>query len=164
MPSMPHPRKKSVIRSRDASSTRPSSWKGVGAIRITPLISLGRTKMFLPLFWTWTPDLRSDAGDEATVDANDRPGHVGCPLARQERDHVGVFLRITIAPERDGPRALGAHLLDGAVLALGLGLIQEQDPLRRDATGQHVVGGDPIAPNLPRQRLRPADQRQPQRI
>ena len=50
MPSIPHSKKKSVMRSRDVSSTRPSSWKGVGAIGITPLMPLVRAKIFLPLF------------------------------------------------------------------------------------------------------------------
>ena len=49
MPSIPLSKKKSVMRSRDVSSTRPSSWNGVGAIGMTPLISLVRTKITLLL-------------------------------------------------------------------------------------------------------------------
>jgi hypothetical protein len=37
-----------------------------------------------------------------------------------------------------------------SALTSSTGLIQEQDPLRGDATRQHDVGGDPVAPHLPR--------------
>src|SRR3954471_10612098 len=156
MPSIPHSKKKSVMRSRDVSSTRPSSWKGVGAIGMTPLISLVRTKIsssrFKPACYGG-----SDAGDETAVDADDRPRHVRGALTGQKCYDVGVFFRVAVAPHRNGPRALSGNLFHGAVFAFGLGLIQEQDPLRRDATGQHDVGGDAVAPNLARQRFRPAN-------
>src|SRR6478735_8392086 len=160
MPSIPQPRKKSVMRSSDVSSTRPSSWKGVGAIGITPLMLLVRTTMLLP----WCAQDGSDAGDQASVDADHRPGHVGGALARQERDHVGVFLRLAVTPERDRAGALGSHLRDRTVLALGLGLVEEQDALRRDPARQHDVGRDAVASDLARQRLRPTDEGEPQRV
>src|SRR3954469_19207605 len=104
MPSIPLSKKKLVMRSRDVSSTRPSSWNGVGAIGMTPLIPLVRTTIsssrFKPACYGG-----SDAGDHPAVDADDRTRHVRGALPREERGDVGVFFRVTIAPHRNGARA-----------------------------------------------------------
>jgi len=43
----------------------------------------------------------SDARDQSTINTDDAARDIGRPLAGEESDHIGIFLRIPVPPERD---------------------------------------------------------------
>jgi hypothetical protein len=46
--------------------------------------------------------------DQAAVDANDRSGDIGGPLAGEEGHDIGILLRIAVAANGDGRREADA--------------------------------------------------------
>src|SRR5690606_11247302 len=62
----------------------------------------------------------SDALDIAAINADLAAGDIGGAFRGKERDHVGIFLRLAVAYQRDRRHALGAHFLDAAIFPLGL--------------------------------------------
>ncbi len=61
----------------------------------------------------------SKAGDQSTIDANDGSREIGRPLARQEGDGIGIFLRAAVAAEWNGGGAFLCDGVDAAAFALG---------------------------------------------
>src|ERR1700676_1244518 len=109
-------------------------------------------------------DSPSNAGDQATVNTNDRSGDVRGAAAGEKRDRIGVLFRLTIAADGNRSRALGRDRLDGTPFPFGLGLVQKTDSIGRDASGQDDVRCDSIASDLACQRLGPADERKAERV
>src|SRR5690349_17142494 len=98
---------------------------------------------------------RSDDGAcEAPVHLQYRARNIARPLRREERDGGRELLRPAHAAERDFRHHLAHDLLRCALLALGTGLRELRDPLRRDESGADDIDGDALGGDLVRQGLR----------
>src|SRR6218665_1161896 len=86
----------------------------------------------------------SNVGEQSAIDADDRARDVRGIAAREERDHIGVLLRLAVAADRDARVALGGHVGHRAAFALGLLFVEELDAARGHAAGQHDVAGDAV--------------------
>src|SRR6218665_2627599 len=106
----------------------------------------------------------SNVGEQSAIDADDRGRDVRGLEAREERDHIGVLLRLAVAADRDAGVALGGHVGHRAAFALGLLFVEELDAARGHAAGQHDVAGDAVLAHFARQGLRPAQQRHAQSV
>src|ERR1700680_3175083 len=77
-----------------------------------------------------------NAGDQATVYANDRSGDVRGAIAGQKCDRIGVLFRLTIAADGNRSRAFSRNRLNGTPFTFGLGLVEKTDSVGRDPSGQ----------------------------
>src|ERR1700730_16648614 len=80
-------------------------------------------------------DSPSNAGDQATVNPNDRSGDVRGAAAGKKRDSIGVLCRITIAADGNRSRAFRRNRLNGTPFTFGLSLVEKTDSIGRDTSG-----------------------------
>ena len=99
--------------------------------------------------------LHSSDRASAAVDQDGRAGDVRGAVGGEEADDVAELARRAEPAERD----LRELLRRRPVVAVELGHARRVDPPGRDA-----VDGDPVRPELARERLRPAGQAGPDRV
>src|SRR5947207_10730286 len=101
-------------------------------------------------------DALEDRPREAAVDLQHGAGNIAGAFGYEERDRRRELLGAAHARHGNTGDQLPHHLLGRPLLALGAGLRQLRDALRRDEAGVYDIDRDAVGSHLVRQRLREA--------